>query len=321
MNTVFKRVRNKVKVSKYSFSWRNWFIYIVLAVLIIIFSILNKNFLTFTNASAISRQTAMVAIIAFGMTFVITAGQIDLSVGAIVGLSGMMSTLSLVWGFGLFGASIVGMLTGVTIGLINGVITAKAKIPAFLVTLGMMGVARGISLTLTATRTVVVYNKTFSTIWGAGNIFHMPISLLWVILFITICIILYNYTIFGNHVKATGGNLLAAKFSGINTDLIIIKVFILIGFLSAIAGLLMAARLGAGRPEVGSGMELNAIAAVILGGTNLYGGRGSVINTLIGAIIMSVIGNGLIILGISASVQMIVKGAIIIGAVSLSKKS
>jgi len=232
----------------------------------------------------------------------------------------MMSTLSLIWGFGLFGASMIGILTGVTIGLVNGLITSKAKIPAFLVTLGMLEIARGISLTLTGTRTVVVYNKTFPEIWGAGNIFHIPVSLLWVILFLVICIILYNYTIFGNHVKATGGNPLAAKFSGINTDSIIIRVFVISGFLSGIAGLIMAARLGAGRPEVGSGMELDAIAAVILGGTDLYGGRGSVINTLIGAIIMGVIANGLIIMGLGASIQMIIKGTIIIAAVSLSKK-
>jgi ribose transport system permease protein len=317
---ILKKTGDGVK-SLSSFSWRNWFIYIALGFLILIFSILNKNFFSLTNLGAISRQSAMVAVIAFGMTFVITAGQIDLSVGSVLGLSSMMSTLSLIWGFGLFGASVVGILTGVTLGFINGLITAKARIPAFLVTLGMLEVARGISLTLTGTQTVVIYNKKFTAIWGAGNIFKiLPVSLLWVILFFVICIILYNYTIFGNHVKATGGNTLAARFSGINTDSVVIRVFMISGFLSGIAGLLMAARLGAGRPEVGSGMELDAIAAVILGGTDLYGGRGSVINTLIGAIIMGVIANGLIILGFGASIQMIIKGVIIVGAVSLQKK-
>ena len=263
----------------------------------------------------------MVSLIAFGMTFVITAAQIDLSVGSIVGLVGVISTMALGWGWGLVGASLAGMLTGTIIGCVNGIITTKLKIPSFLVTLGMLGIARGISLTVTGTRTVVVYDKAFPLLWGAGDIYGFPVSILWVLLFFVIAIILYNYTVFGNYVKATGGNLTAARFSGINTDGIIIKVLTLSGFLSSIAGLLMAARLAAGRPEVGSGMELDAIAAVILGGTSLFGGKGSIVTTLIGSLIMGVISNGLVILGLESSIQMIVKGIIIIAAVSMSEKS
>jgi len=313
-----ERPVNKLKAGS---SWHNWFIYLVLVALVIVFSLLNKHFFSLTNFGVIGRQTAMVSLIAFGMTFVITAAQIDLSVGSIVGLVGMTSTMALQCGCGIFGASIVGMLTGTLVGFVNGVITAKLKIPAFLVTLGMLGIARGISLTLTGTQTVVVYNKAFPAMWGAGAIYGFPASVLWVLLFLAITIIVYDYTVFGNHVKATGGNIIAAKFSGINTDGIIIKVLTISGFLSSIAGLLMTARLAAGRPEVGSGMELDAIAAVILGGTSLFGGRGSIIKTLIGALIMGVISNGLVILGLGSSIQMIVKGAIIIAAVSLSEKS
>ncbi len=302
-------------------SWRNWFIYFVLVLLIIVFSLLNKNFFSLENFGVIGRQTAMVSLIAFGMTFVITAAQIDLSVGSIVGLVGVISTMALGWGWGLVGASLAGMLTGTIIGCVNGVITTKLKIPSFLVTLGMLGIARGISLTVTGTRTVVVYDKAFPQLWGAGDICGCPVSILWVFLFFVIAIILYNYTVFGNYVKATGGNLTAARFSGINTDGIIIKVLTLSGFLSSIAGLLMAARLAAGRPEVGSGMELDAIAAVILGGTSLFGGKGSIVATLIGSLIMGVISNGLVILGLESSIQMIVKGMIIIAAVSMSEKS
>ena len=309
------------RFSSKKLSWRNWFIYIVLVGLVIFFSLINKNFATISNFSVIGRQTAMVSVIGFGMTFVITAAQIDLSVGSIVGLVGMTSTLALQWGWGLLGASLIGILTGTLIGLVNGVITAKAKIPAFLVTLGMLGIARGISLTLTGTRTVVVYDKSFPALWGAGNIVGIPVSVVWVAVFFVISILLYDYTVFGNYVKATGGNLKAAIYSGINTDGMIIRVLTLSGTFSAIAGLLMAARLSAGRPEVGSGMELDAIAAVILGGTSLFGGKGSIINTLIGALIMGVISNGLVILGIGSSIQMIVKGAIIIAAVSLSEKN
>jgi ribose/xylose/arabinose/galactoside ABC-type transport system permease subunit len=302
-------------------SWRNWFIYFVLILLIAVFSLLNKSFLSLETFGVIGRQTAMVSLIAFGMTFVITAAQIDLSVGSIVGLVGVISTMALGWGWGLAGASVAGMLTGTAIGYVNGIITTKLKIPSFLVTLGMLGIARGISLTVTGTRTVVVYGDAFPQLWGAGDICGIPVSILWVLLFFIIAIILYNYTVFGNYVKATGGNITAARFSGINTDGRIIKVLTLSGFLSSIAGLLMAARLAAGRPEVGSGMELDAIAAVILGGTSLFGGKGSIVNTLVGALIMGVISHGLVILGLESSIQMIVKGAIIIAAVSMSEKS
>ena len=303
------------------FSWRNWFIYLVLAALIFLFSILNKNFLSIRNFGNIGRQASMVSIIGFGMTFIITSANIDLSVGSVVGLVCMMSALALKWGLGVFGATMVGLLTGITVGLINGIIVTKAKIPSFLVTLGMLGIARGVARTITGSLPVNIYSKEFKVFWGAGEIFHIPIALLWVIFALLISIILYNYTIFGNHVKATGGNLVSARFSGINTDVVVIRSFLLAGFFTAMAGLIMASRIGSGRPEVGSGMELDAIAAVILGGTSLFGGRGSIVNTLIGALIMTVITNGLIILGVEYSVQMIIKGVIIIAAVSLSEKA
>jgi ribose transport system permease protein len=310
----------KINSSK-NYSWRNRFIYFVLVLLIVVFSLLNKSFFSLETFGVIGRQTAMVSLIAFGLTFVITAAQIDLSVGSIVGLVGVISTMALGWGWGLLGASVAGMLAGTAIGCVNGIITTKLKIPSFLVTLGMLGIARGISLTVTGTRTVVVYDKSFPMLWGAGAIYGFPVSILWVLLFFAIAIILYNYTVFGNYVKATGGNITAARYSGINTDGIIIKVLTLSGFLSSIAGLLMAARLAAGRPEVGSGMELDAIAAVILGGTSLFGGKGSIVNTLVGSLIMGVISHGLVILGLASSIQMIVKGIIIIAAVSMSEKS
>ena len=141
-----------------NYSWRNWFIYFVLVLLIIVFSFSNKNFFSLDNFGVIGRQTAMVSLIAFGMTFVITAAQIDLSVGSIVGLVGVISTMALGWGWGLLGASIAGVLTGTAIGCVNGIVTTKLRIPSFLVTLGMLGIARGISLTVTGTRTVLVYD-------------------------------------------------------------------------------------------------------------------------------------------------------------------
>jgi len=300
-------------------TWKDWFIYIVLVVLIIMFTILNKNFFSFSNLGNITRQAAMVSIIGFGMTFLITSANIDLSVGSVVALTGVMSAFTLKWGFGIVGASLVGLFIGVIIGLINGIIVTKVKIPSFLVTLGMLSIARGIALTITGTKAEVIYSKGFKVFWGAGELLHIPIVLLWVVLLLGISVVLYNYTIFGNHVKATGGNVVAAKFSGINTDWVVIRGFLFSGLCTAIAGLILTSRIGTGRPEIGSGLELDSIAAVILGGTSLFGGKGSVVKTLIGALIMTIITNGLIILGVEYSVQMIIKGIIIVAAVSLSE--
>ena len=302
-------------------SWRKWFVFIVLIVLVAAFSLLSDHFFSLSNFAIIGRQVSMVLIIAFGMTFVITAAQIDLSVGAIAALTGMTATLSLRAGVGVFIASLIGILTGVLLGFINGIITAKLKIPAFLTTLGMMSVARGIALTVTNTRTVVVFNEIFPLIWGSGYLLGIPVPILWVLLTLVVSYIIYEKTAFGNYVKATGGNKIAAKFSGIDTEKIIIIVLTISGLVAAIAGLIMAGRLSAGRPSVGRSLNLDAIAAVILGGTSLFGGKGSILGTLVGALIIGVLTNGLIILGLSSSIQTIVKGAIIIAAVSLSEKA
>jgi ribose/xylose/arabinose/galactoside ABC-type transport system permease subunit len=302
------------------FEWRDWFVYFILVILIITFTLLSDKFFQFENFASIGRQTAMVSLIAFGGTFVITTGNIDLSVGSIVGLVGVISAMTLRAGFGVIGSSLSGLAAGTLIGLINGLLTAKVGIPAFLVTLGTMQIARGIALTVTNTRAIIIINNTFTRIWGAGAIVGIPTSIFWTCLFFLICFWLYHYTYFGNYVKAVGGNKTAAKYSGINTDKITIMVFVIAGFLASVAGLLMAARLKGGRPEVGGGMELDAVAAVILGGTALAGGKGKMLNTLVGSLIMGVIINGLIILGVQSNIQQIIKGAIIIAAVSLNKK-
>lgn len=300
---------------------RNWFVLIVLLILVIIFSLLNDKFSTLENFMVIGRQTAVVALLAFGMTFVITTAEIDLSVGSIVGLVGMVSTLALLNGAGIFLSSLAGVATGTLFGLFNGIITAKLKIPSFLVTLGTLGIARGIALTLTNTITVVLYNKQFAKFWGSGDVFGIPTSILWVIFFLLLSVFVYNYTPFGNYVRATGGNRIAAKYTGINTDKITIAVFAISGFLSGVAGLMMVARINSGRPEVGADFNLDAVTAVILGGTRLFGGKGSIVNSLIGALIIGVITNALVILGIQSNIQMIIKGAIVIAAVSISDKN
>lgn len=307
-------------VIKNNFDWRNWFVYFVLAGLIIIFAVMNKVFLTPQNFESIGRQTAMVSIIAFGATFVITSGNIDLSAGAIVGLVGIITAICLQTGLGIVAASVIGIMIGAVIGFVNGILVAKVKIPSFLVTLGMMEIVRGFALTVTNTKAVIIVNERFTQFWGAGYLGVFPVSVLWTVLFIFLSIWLYSYTTFGNHVKAIGGNNIAAMYSGVKVNRVVVWVFTIAGALSAIAGLLMAARLKSGRPEVGSGMELNAVAAVILGGTPLSGGRGKMVNTLIGSLLMGVIVNGLIIMNVQSNIQEIIKGVIIIAAVSFSEK-
>ncbi len=316
--------------------WRTWFIFLFLIGLVGLFAVIDllvseePGFLSAANFYIIGRQTAMVSLVAFGMTFVISAAQIDLSVGSIVALVGMVSSLALSrWGLDIFTASALGLMTGGLVGLINGLLTTKLAVPSFLVTLAMMGIIRGIAQTITGTQSVVVYNSSFKALWGAGDIFGVPVSVLWVLALLAVSVVLYRYMKFGNHVKAVGGNLTAARFSGINADRIIIGTLVLSGVLSAVAGLLMTARLGAGKPDVGAGMELDAIAAVILGGTSLFGGRGSIVKTLVGALIMGVISNGLIIAAkalppelqsSSAYIQMIIKGLVILAAASMARR-
>lgn len=302
------------------FEWRDWFVFFILIGLIVVFSLLSDKFFQLENFASIGRQTAMTSLIAFGATFVITTGNIDLSVGSIVGLVGVTAAIALRAGAGVVAGSLVGIATGTLIGLLNGLLTAKLRIPSFLVTLGTMQMARGVALTVTNTKAVIIIDNSFTKIWGAGTVVGFPASLLWTLLFFGICIWLYRYTYFGNYVKAVGGNKTAAMYSGIKVDRITILVFVIAGFLAGIAGLVMAARLKSGRPEVGSGLELDAVAAVILGGTALSGGRGKILNTLIGSLIMGVIVNGLIILGVQSNIQQIIKGAIIIAAVSLNKR-
>jgi ribose transport system permease protein len=261
----------------------------------------------------------MVSIVALGATFVITTGHIDLSCGSIIGLVGVLSAFCLKNGLGTPVASLVGIMTGLAVGSFNGLVVAKLKIPAFLVTLGTMQIARGIALTITNTKAVNIMTPSFTGFWGASSIGGFPTAIIWTILLFIIAFWLYQYNSFGNHVKAIGGNVQSSIFSGIKVNKVTLCVFLIAGCLSAIAGLIMAARLNSGRPEVGSGMEMDAIAAVVLGGTALSGGKGKMFNTIIGSLIIGVIINGLTIMGAQYNIQQIIKGIIIIGAVAFSE--
>jgi ribose transport system permease protein len=306
-----------------NFDWRNYIVYIAFIGVIIYFSIslYDEGFLSSENLLNIVRQTAMISIMGVAMTFVISTGEIDLSIGSITALASLTAALTISAGFGFFGGLIAGLGTGLVIGLINGLLVTKAGIPSFLVTLGMMGIVSGTAMWITNTAPVPILDKTFNFVFGSGDIGPFPILLIWTLLITVIGHVLLRKTAFGRQTLATGGNESAAKFSGIKTAKIKLMVFLGSGLAAGFAGILYAGRMQAGRYTFGEGDELSVIAAVILGGTSLFGGVGTVIGTVIGSLMIGTINNGLIIMGLDVSQQMIIKGLIIILAVAFGKKA
>ncbi|MCO4251208.1 ABC transporter permease [Pseudarthrobacter raffinosi] len=300
---------------------REYFVYIALVALVAFFSIASPVFFSAQNFANVGRQTAIVSIIAVGVTFVIVNAQIDLSVGSVFALCGMVSGLALQYisNFWLLGA-LAAIAVGVIFGFINGLLTVKLGVPSFLVTLGMLGVARGIALIITDTRPVLIANRPFFSIFGDSNILGIPIAVVWTVVIVALGVIILHKSVFGLRVFATGGNPQAARFTGVNTQRTIILSFVITGGLVGLSSLLFTGIAHAARPDVGVGLELDVIAAVILGGVSLFGGRGTIIGALAGSLIIGMMNNGLVLMGVDSSVQQIIKGLIIIAAVSLSKK-
>jgi ribose transport system permease protein len=301
--------------------WRRYVIYIGFIVVFAFFAILlgDEGFLSPNNLLNIFRQTATITVIAVGMTFVIACAEIDLSVGSVAGLSSVVAAMAIAQ-WGLVPGIIAGLLTGVVIGSINGALVSLLGIPSFLVTLGMLGVAVGIAQWITQSAPQPILNDTFNQIFGGGNFGPIPGLLFWSAIFVALGAISLNKTRFGRQVLATGGNRMAASFTGVNTKRIKFTVMLISGVVAAIAGMLYAGRLESGRFQWGAGDELSAIAAVILGGTSLFGGAGSVVGTLVGALLIGLINNGLILAGLDSSQQQVVRGLIIILAVALARK-
>ncbi len=301
---------------------RPYGVLLALIALVIFFSIQSDVFFTSANLQNIGRQTTLVTIMAVGMTFIIISAEIDLSVASILKLSGVSAALFMHhFSDNWFLGAMVGIAVGAFIGLINGLLTTKLGIPSFLVTLGMLGVAKGIAFVVTDTAPVLVESRPFWAVFYEGSIAGIPVPILWTIVALIVGGVLLHFSTFGRKVYATGGNATAARYSGINTDRTKILCFVFTGVLAGLASLIFAAQGHAARPDFADGLELDVIAAVILGGTSLFGGRGSIIGTLIGSLIIGVLNNGLVLIGVSSSWQIAVKGFIIILAVALSKRS
>jgi ribose transport system permease protein len=307
-------------LSRVKEDWRQYVIYAGFVVIFIFFSITlgDKGFLDPNNLLNIVRQTAMIAIMAVGMTFVLSAGEIDLSIGAVAGRNAVTTALALAK-FGLIGGICGGVLTGIVVGMVNGLLTTRVGIPSFLVTLAMMGIAKGAAMWVSATAAVPILNKTYYSVFGSGNLGPVPGLLIWALIAAAIGHVALRKTTFGRKVLATGGSETAARFTGIKTHNIKMQVLVISSVTAALAGMLYAGRLRSGRFQLGEGDELSVIAAAVLGGTSLFGGFGSVVGSIMGALMIGLINNGLILMGLEFSQQLIARGIIIILAVTVAR--
>ena len=302
-------------------------IFIALIVLCIVLSVVSDNFLTSRNIINVLRQTSINGILAIGMTFVILTRGIDLSVGSVVALAGVVSasfgTTSATAGIagGPYIAAvpmIVGVLTGIAMGSLSGVAVARFTVPAFVATLGMLSAARGLTLIYSGGRPIPALTDGYRWI-GTGDIAGIPVPIILFALVFAAAHFVLTRTRFGRHVYAVGGNPHAAKVSGLPVRRIRFAVYAISGALAGIAGMVLAARTGSALPQAGVAYELDAIAAVVIGGTSLAGGIGRVSGTVIGALLIGVMNNGLDLLGVESYYQQVIKGGLIVAAVLLDR--
>ena len=308
-------IMKKSKLKEYSYT----FILLgVLLVVIFIMAIMSPYFFSWKNCRNILNQSAIYLVLSIGMTFVICAGQIDLSVGAIIGFSGVCVGLLLNQGVSPIWAILIQLLIGVIVGIVNGIFVAYGKINTFIVTLGMMTILRGITLILTNSSSVFGFGNIITFI-GSGKIgpVNMPIILSLVIA--TVGGVLLHRTTFGNYCLFIGTNEIALNRSGVNVKKYKIIIFALCGLCASVAGLIITARLNSAEPLAGQGYEMDAIAASILGGTSMQGGKGNIIGTIIACLILNIMKNGLTLLAISSHYQEILTGLILLISVLISE--
>lgn len=291
-----------------------------LLLLCFIISIITPRFLNVNNLLNVLTQVSVNAVIAIGMTFVILTGGIDLSVGSILAITGAIAASIIVKANSLFLAIVVTILLGALIGAFNGVIVAKGKIQPFIVTLATMTIFRGATYVFTNGTPISGLSKNFTFI-GNSRVLGIPFPVIITLIVFALAWYLISETRYGRYVYALGGNEDSTRLSGINTDKVKMLVYIVSGIASAISGVIVTSRIGSASPNAGSGYELDAIAAVVLGGTSLSGGEGSITGTIVGAMIIGVLNNGLNLMNVSPFYQSIVKGLVILLAVLIDKKN
>ncbi|MFZ2352696.1 ABC transporter permease subunit [Paucilactobacillus nenjiangensis] len=296
---------------------------VALLVLVIFVSVLNSSFLNINNIMNLLQQISVNALIAFGMQFVILTAGIDLSVGSILALSGAFMAQLILMGCPPIFAFAIGMITGAIFGAVNGVLIAYGKAAPFIATLATAAIFRGATYVLTNGNPITgkTMNNDFSFLFlGQGYLFGIPFQVYVMVIMYALAYVLLHKTTFGRKTYALGGNEKAAFVAGVNTKKITIWIYVIAGFLSAVAGMILTSQLSSAQPDAGTGYEMDAIAAVVLGGTSLAGGKGKMFGTLVGALIIGVLNNGMNLLGISSFYQQIVKGIVILIAVLLDRK-
>jgi ribose transport system permease protein len=298
---------------------QQYVVYVGFLAIFLFFAVMlrDSGFLTARNLSNIVLQTAPVTIMAIGLVFVLAAGEIDLSIGSIVAVSALCAAVVMA-DYGMIAGILAGMGAGLAIGLANGLLVAYVRLPSFLVTLATMGLFAGVARSLTDLRSIPVTDSIFTGFFGSGTLLGIPSLIWWTVIAIIIGHIIFRETRFGAHVLATGDNSRAASVSGIRVPRVRLAVLMISGGLAALAGLLYAGRLQAAKYTLGETDLMTVIAAVIVGGTALNGGKGSIVGALVGSLMMGMLNNGLILMGLSVSDQMIVRGFIILAAVAVS---
>ena len=281
---------------------------------------LRPHFASLSTASAVLRITAIVSVMAIGMTFVIVCGEIDLSVGSLASFAGMIVAMLYERDVPTFVAPVIVLAMGALVGAVSGLLVTKIRIPSFLVTLGMLSIFSGLALTVTDTRPVPILDDTFSALFWNGSFVGVQAPILWTVVLTAVATICCTRcrSAAGSSRPAAIRSRRGSPASGRTRTKI--AAFVISGVTASLAGMMLAARSTAGNPSLGAGLELDVIAAVIIGGTSLFGGYGSIVGSVVGAIFIGILGFGLLVMGLSTSIQEVIKGAIIILAVSVNRR-
>ncbi|TCV67456.1 ABC transporter permease [Neorhizobium sp. S3-V5DH] len=307
-------------LEKEPFDFAKWWdrvgILVVLLALVALMALIAPNFARVDNFLNIARAISVNAILAAGLTLIILTAGIDLSVGSIVAVSGVVSVLAAMAGVPAPAAVIAGMAAGALCGLVNGALTAYLALAPFIVTLGTMTFLRGLAYTMTAGQPIVASDLNFKTL-GNGYLAGVPVPVIVMLIVYAVIWFILERTRYGRHVYAVGGNAEAAELAGVRVKRVITSVYVIAGACAGLAGVIFAARVISAQPTAGTGYELDAIAAVVLGGTSLAGGRGRIVGTLIGSVILGVLSTGLILMNVPFFTQLLIKGIVIILAVAI----
>jgi ribose transport system permease protein len=311
----------KLEATGKSGIWQKFGPLLALVLLFIVITVLNPSFMEPNNILNLLRQTSINALIAFGMTFIILTGGIDLSVGSILALSSALMAGMMVSGLDPILAILVGILLGAIMGVINGILVSKGKMAPFIVTLATMTIFRGLTLVYTDGKPITgIGDSEMFQMLGRGYFLGVPVPAVVMIIAFMILWFLLHKTSFGRKTYAIGGNERASRISGIKVDRVKVAIYGLAGTMAAIAGAILTSRLNSAQPTAGQSYEMDAIAAVVLGGTSLSGGKGRLFGTLVGVLIIGTLNNGMNLLGVSSFYQQVVKGAVILIAVLLDRK-